>query len=115
MAHLCARQEAHLPSGERNQATHQMFAAVGTFSVDAAQQILDTLSLNKGRVIHTTRGSDSCASTALLRYFLLPLSLPQPPSPPFPLWPRRPMTGFGKSPWRQNPVTANRRAARRSP
>src|ERR1700730_5340933 len=99
MAHLCARQKAHFPFRERNQATHQMFDPVGTFSVDAAQQILDTLSLNKGRVIHTTRGSDSCASTALLRYFLRPLSLPQPPSPPFPLLPRRPMTGFGKSPW----------------
>src|SRR5258708_25656173 len=34
-----------------NQLRHQMFDKVGTFPVDATQQILDTLSQNKGRVI----------------------------------------------------------------
>src|SRR5258708_38098496 len=34
-----------------NQCRHQMFDKVGTFPVDATQQILDTLSQNKGRVI----------------------------------------------------------------
>src|SRR5260370_18791234 len=92
-----------------------MFDPVGTFSVDATQQILDTLSLNKGRVIHTARGSDSCASTAWLRYFLLPLSLPQPPSPPLPPAPRPPMTAFGSPPSGQNPAPANRRPARPRP
>src|ERR1019366_7622073 len=69
----------------------------GTFRVVAAQQILDTLSLNKP-CHHTYRGLDSCATIAFALYFVAPFSSPRLAWPLLPRSPRRPMTGSGTSP-----------------
>jgi hypothetical protein len=71
-----------------------MFDVLGTFSVDAMQQILDTLCPEYACVVTKNRGYDSCATIAFAPFLLpfLPLLLR---SLRLPRLPRHPMTGFG--------------------